>query len=442
MASVTLQVADRFPVGTSVSAYKRSDFPGVLPVPLGAPTGLVAVSSANVAANGSLAFSGLGDGTKYLAYAQVGGRDFYVRFRTPLLDPGSDGLPNAMTDFGAKMDGVTDDTQAWADAIATGLPVVGPAGRVSLIQGGAALKFTADGQRIIGVPGGAQRSNPAQGVGGLWIKRIPTSNGKLFSGGAADAAHRRDGIGFHHIVLHGANGTGPLVETDFCVHGVMEDVWMMFNADSGWVGQEVWDWSCWRSQFEWCSGTVAGTECVVLSNSSTDSTNAVTFYDPRFESFRSGFLNLSGNGFNLHSVKIIGGKAETAVARGDMVKMTGDVRNIRIRDMYLAVDSFDAGYSTPVNVIRANAYADLQITGCRIRQNSAGLIRALAACQLGAGGGHTIRDNLFDNSAGDPTVGILSIDGGSSDFDHSNNRYQVATTKPRVAGLNGSELLP
>lgn len=81
MASVTLK-NDRFPAGTSVSAYTRSDFPVVPDPPSGAPSGPVAVSTATVAADGSLVFSGLADDTKYVAYASVSSQDRYVRFRS------------------------------------------------------------------------------------------------------------------------------------------------------------------------------------------------------------------------------------------------------------------------------------------------------------------------------------------------------------------------
>ncbi|WCB94498.1 lipase [Baekduia alba] len=82
MASVTLK-NDRFPAGTSVSAYLRSDLPAMPDPPSGAPSGPVAVSTGLVGADGSLSFSGLADGAKYVAYAQVSGQDRFVQFRAP-----------------------------------------------------------------------------------------------------------------------------------------------------------------------------------------------------------------------------------------------------------------------------------------------------------------------------------------------------------------------
>ncbi|WCB94499.1 hypothetical protein DSM104299_03236 [Baekduia alba] len=75
MASHVLR-SDRFPVGTSVGIYPVAQKnPGV------APQGS-AVQTASVAADGTLTFVGLPDGTAYTAYATVNSVVVYVDFRT------------------------------------------------------------------------------------------------------------------------------------------------------------------------------------------------------------------------------------------------------------------------------------------------------------------------------------------------------------------------
>jgi hypothetical protein len=75
MADVTLKT-DRFPQGTNVGVY-----------PIGArqdsrsPAG-TSVATATVAADQTLAFTGLADGTNFVAYAQVGSEHRYVTFNT------------------------------------------------------------------------------------------------------------------------------------------------------------------------------------------------------------------------------------------------------------------------------------------------------------------------------------------------------------------------
>jgi len=70
---------DRFPVGQTVQVYLAAPY-GDLP-PSGVPGGTL-ITSAVVAANGNVTFTGLLDNTSYYAYAQVSGVNIYVRFRT------------------------------------------------------------------------------------------------------------------------------------------------------------------------------------------------------------------------------------------------------------------------------------------------------------------------------------------------------------------------
>jgi hypothetical protein len=81
MASITLQSPQRFPVGTTVAAYKRSNWGQSDLPPAGAPQG-ASDASAVVAANGSVALTGLTDAVDYFAYALVGGEHRYVSFST------------------------------------------------------------------------------------------------------------------------------------------------------------------------------------------------------------------------------------------------------------------------------------------------------------------------------------------------------------------------
>lgn len=79
MANFTLKRVDIFPSGTSVGAYKQSNWPSNIP-PSGAPQG---AADATVNSDGTqIAFVGLADNTDYYAVAQVGGVYKYVAFRT------------------------------------------------------------------------------------------------------------------------------------------------------------------------------------------------------------------------------------------------------------------------------------------------------------------------------------------------------------------------
>jgi hypothetical protein len=82
MATATLSsVADKFPVGTTVTVYPLSNWPTGAQPPAGAPIGS-STTTAVVASAGSLAFTGLTDDTRYVATASVGGTYRYLNFIT------------------------------------------------------------------------------------------------------------------------------------------------------------------------------------------------------------------------------------------------------------------------------------------------------------------------------------------------------------------------
>lgn len=79
MASVTLKSSDTFPAGTAVAAYPVVNWPQEAVPPAGAPRGS-SVASGTVAADGSVALTGLTDDVRYFLAGQVGGVWRYVRF--------------------------------------------------------------------------------------------------------------------------------------------------------------------------------------------------------------------------------------------------------------------------------------------------------------------------------------------------------------------------
>lgn len=83
MASVTLtQIADKYPVGTTVGAYLLSGWVGKRP-PAGTFSGGAAVTTAAVSSAGSLAFTGLADDTEYFTYAtSQSASPIYYRFNS------------------------------------------------------------------------------------------------------------------------------------------------------------------------------------------------------------------------------------------------------------------------------------------------------------------------------------------------------------------------
>lgn len=79
MATVVLHPTDRFPAGTSVSAYTLAA--GADP-PSGVAPSASSVATATVATDGSLTFTGLTAEAHFYAYAQVSSEHRYVKFST------------------------------------------------------------------------------------------------------------------------------------------------------------------------------------------------------------------------------------------------------------------------------------------------------------------------------------------------------------------------
>lgn len=89
---LTLRNPAVFPVGATVEAYPRSNWPAHVRHPEGAPLG-AATDSAVVAADGTIDFTGLDPDTEYLAvYDAGGGEHRYVSFLTALTPTSLEGV--------------------------------------------------------------------------------------------------------------------------------------------------------------------------------------------------------------------------------------------------------------------------------------------------------------------------------------------------------------
>lgn len=78
MADFELTRVDRYPNGTSVSAYPESNWPAGVVETDAAPLG--AASDTQTMTNSTLTFTGLTKGERYVARAEIGGQDRYLAF--------------------------------------------------------------------------------------------------------------------------------------------------------------------------------------------------------------------------------------------------------------------------------------------------------------------------------------------------------------------------
>lgn len=180
MASATLSAASTiFPVGTSVKAYKRSNWPGYQQGAIsGSPVGSED-ATATVAADGSLTFTGLTAGTGYVAYASVGGADKYSRFEAPNAQGTADNPEQVSSPSGAPL--VVDSGASTATDLGVGGGAVA-AGAVKLW--GFTARETAGAVAIIrlrdGVVGGKILATvslaASESVREVWPKPLPVAN--------------------------------------------------------------------------------------------------------------------------------------------------------------------------------------------------------------------------------------------------------------------------
>jgi hypothetical protein len=156
----------RFPVGATVKAYKRSNFPGIWDF-TGAPAGSQD-ASATVASDGSITFTGLTENTDYVLYAAT--PDRYAQFATRTtrtLPDGSSAATQAAGDNSTKV-----ATTAYVDT-ASGLLIP-----KSLVDAkGDLLVGSADDtviRKAVGTDGQVLTADAASAGGLQWATPMPT----------------------------------------------------------------------------------------------------------------------------------------------------------------------------------------------------------------------------------------------------------------------------
>jgi hypothetical protein len=255
-------------------------------------------------------------------------------------------------DFGAKGDGVTDDTdaiQAAIDSATRGGIVKFPRG-IYKIRG---IKLKKHGTAL---EGESRWSTQLVRISGADTS-IPLID---MSGTASMTGHLRY-CALSRISVHGGNQAGTLLRMYYADSCTIVDSHFLNNTNTSTDLVEVWDTRFARCIWENC-GSVEHA-ATLLRNSmpygefgySDDNTNQVYFNQCRWESFRNGALRLDGaaNGSPrlLNGVFIASCKMETRYAAGPALQIKSGSTIVFVNQFYIAMMSFDAGYSNPVDAI-------------------------------------------------------------------------------------------
>jgi hypothetical protein len=251
-------------------------------------------------------------------------------------------------DYGAKGDGVTDDTeaiQAAINAAGSGL-VVFPSG-VFMIRG---IKVRNKGTALRG-----------DGRFGTRIKRHSGTEPLIdMSGTGTNLGHLRyDTIS--NFQVDGADMPGTLIRSYYADSCVYREISFINSPGVATDFVEVWD-----TRFENCTWEHCGSldmPASLFRNSteegsfgfSNDNTNQIYFTSCRWEGFRNGAVRLDGaaNGSTklLNGMFFVACKMETRIAAGPAFQVMNGVTVVFVNQLYIAIMGLDPARTTPVDAI-------------------------------------------------------------------------------------------
>jgi len=252
-------------------------------------------------------------------------------------------------DYGAKGDGVADDTdaiQAAINAAVGGGAIILPRGIFRVRQ----LTIRNKGTTLTGAA--------------RFGTQLVRHSGELplieMSGHGTLAGHLRY-CSLINLMISGNNQPGMLVRSIYADNLVFRDINFINCPDVATDLTEVWD-----TRFESCAWEHCGNRtkpATWLRNSqpidtfgySIDNTNQIHFVTCRWEGFRNGALKLDGaaNGSvsRLNGIFVVACKMESSVLTGNAFQIEMGCTVIYVNQLYMAMMDFDTDYNTPVNAI-------------------------------------------------------------------------------------------
>lgn len=333
-------------------------------------------------------------------------------------------------DYGALGDGATNDAPAIQAAIdaaeaAGGGTVFFPRGYYKV---GAMLTVETDGVWLVG---SGRLATRVEKTGNFALIRISGATG-------AGSNHTTD-CGVKAMSLRGGDFTGVILDLLYVTRGVFEDLHLFGNNDAGIDMVEVWDSRFTNVWVEWCTSTTVPAVWVRSSRaasgfgSSTDSTNQVVFVGCLIETWKVGAVWIEqgvGTPENIYGIHFYGTKIETHLVRGPAVVVGSGASNINFADTYVFLNSFDTGFSTPVDAISIAGNKQIDISGCYIANGAATI-----ASGVNVQNGGVSLDNIEGYyAAAAPTTGIHVRFTSGTDFSTGHIRATNATTL--VSGLS------
>lgn len=305
-------------------------------------------------------------------------------------------------DYGAKGDGITDDTaaiQAAIDSAPNGGQIIFPRG--VFMTRGIKLKY-----------------NGIQLTGSRWGVRITRLSGTDplidASGTSSLNGHIKYG-GLFSITLNGNNLPGPLLRSYYSDNFVYRDVSFIHCPGVATDFVEAWD-----SRFYDCSWEDCGSStdpAALFRNStpsgtfgySTDNTNQIHFLGCRWEGWRSCAVKLDGgaNGSTslLNGMFFVSSKMESRFAAGSPFQIMPGSTLVFSTQLYIAIMAPDTGFTTPIDAI-TDYGTQVFMTDTYVQWGSSpGL--ANSALHVWAGGPHAYHKFSSFFPSEDPATGVV-----------------------------------
>lgn len=255
----------------------------------------------------------------------------------------------SVKDFGAKGDGVTDDTaaiQATIDAAGSGGNVHVPRG-IYMVRG---LKIKKSGIRLTG-----------EARWGTQLKRIGGTEPLIDVSGTASMTGHLRYITIASLTLNGNNMPGVLIRSYYADSGIFSDLHFVYCDGVAMDLIEAWD-----KRFVQCIWENCGTNtepAVLLRNTmpagqfgySDDNTNQVYFTGCRWESFRNGAIRMDGaaNGSTrkLNGVFFTSCKMETRYCAGPAIQIMANTTIVFVNQLYIAIMAALPNTAKPIDAI-------------------------------------------------------------------------------------------
>jgi hypothetical protein len=277
------------------------------------------------------------------------------------------GVYNVKTDYSALGNGVANDRTAIQNAI-----------DACEAAGGGVVYFP-EGTYMVGSGLVVDSSNvwlQGAGRGASILEKTGAFALVQFAGTAGAETHVSD-CGIRNMTLRGGDNSGRLIDCLYGTRLLFEDLHLFGNTDIAIDMVELWDSRFTNVYVEWCSGTTTSTPAIYVRSSraasgvgsSTDSTNQIYFVGCLVEGWKGGAIRVeegTGSPAGIYSIHFYGTKIETWMVRGPAIAVGASASNVSLIDTYIYLDSFDTGYSTPVDAVQLGGDAMTVLDGCYI----------------------------------------------------------------------------